>query len=160
MIYFFNSAAVSPQLCLHFISFEQSSNLPTLCLSKFFLLLAADWRNHLLFPAAASAQFAKSNYSSPIERQTAGENRFGVNFQTAPLYLMHREAWFCLYCRYKAIKQNNLTKHVAAGRESSEEERCGCGAAAVQEPCRHNQPPHHFCHQEIHQRKSSIFIKI
>ena len=29
---------------------------------------------------------------------------------------MHREAWFCLYCRYKAIKQNNLTKHVAAAR--------------------------------------------
>ena len=51
-----------------------------------------------------------------IERQVARGNRFRLNFQTVPLYLMHREAWFCLYCRNKAIKQNNLTKHVAAAR--------------------------------------------
>ena len=106
----------------HRITSGQHSNLKFSMKSQFFLLLTADRGNHLLFPApprrppAPICQKQLLVVVVGIERQVARGNRFRLNFQTVPLYLMHREAWFCLYCRYKAIKQNNLTKHVAAAR--------------------------------------------
>ena len=85
---------------------------------------------------------------------------------------MHREAWFCLYCRYKAIKQNNLTKHVAAGRESTEE-RGGTATTATAafagkrsrkswKPTmlwKHNSHRcHRFCRQEIEENQACFDI--
>ena len=116
MIVFSSKAALSPWLNASACSCTPISN------SQFFLLLTANRGNHLLFPApprrppAPICQKQLLVVVVGIERQVARGNRFRLNFQTVPLYLMHREAWFCLYCRYKAIKQNNLTKHVAAAR--------------------------------------------
>ena len=96
----------------HRITSGQHSNLKSSINSQFFLLLTADRGNHLLFPAPPARPPAPICQKQllvvvvGIERQAVRGNRFRLNFQTVPLYLMHREAWFCFYGRMcnKTIK--------------------------------------------------------